>query len=119
MLVCVPLPVCQMRSGTGRLVCLQSLRPRLVRSASTYPREVCPNPDSPGRRLFLVCEGANEFGRHLVRPDVEVQQRTLGLRAPVHIRRDFDLAHAVGFNAGASGALCGGGHRVFLTGVEG
>src|SRR5208282_6861687 len=38
--------------------------------------------------------------RHGVASNVEMQQRALGLRSPINIRRDFDLSHAVGFGAG-------------------
>ncbi len=48
-------------------------------------------------------EGANQLRRHGVAADVEMQQRALRLRAPVDIRRNFDLSHAVGFNASAGG----------------
>ena len=37
-----------------------------------------------------------------------MQERTLRLRAPVNIRRDLDLSHAVGFNAGLYGDRGGG-----------
>ena len=49
--------------------------------------------------FFQNAEGADQFGRHGVAPDVEVQQRTLRLRAPIDVGWDFDLAHAVGFDA--------------------
>src|SRR5436305_4506479 len=55
--------------------------------------------------LFQGAEGADEFGRHSVAADVEVQQRSLGLRSPVNVRGDFDFPHAVGFNAGLRGGF--------------
>src|SRR5271154_738825 len=44
-------------------------------------------------------ECANDGARHPIEPDCEVQQRALGLRAPVAIGGDLDRAHAVGFGA--------------------
>ena len=52
------------------------------------------------RACFLErAEGADQLRRHGVASNVEVQQGALRLRAPVDIRGDFDLPHAVGFNA--------------------
>src|ERR1700733_6543251 len=62
-------------------------------------------------RLLEDAESANEFRRHGVAPNVEVQQRALRLRAPVDIGRDLDLSHAVGFHARTSRPVAGSCHR--------
>ena len=59
--------------------------------------------------FFEHAKGADQLRRHGVAANVEMQQGTLRLRAPVNIRRDFDLSHAVGFDAG----LCFGGRGRF------
>ena len=56
------------------------------------------------RRLFQDAERANQLGRHRVAADIEMNQRTRGLRAVVAVGGDFDLAHAVGFDARGHGA---------------
>ena len=56
-------------------------------------------------------ERANQLRRHGVATDIEVQQRPLRLRSPIDIGRDFDLAHAVGFNAGLGGRFGDRGHE--------
>ena len=56
-------------------------------------------------------EGADQLRRHGVAADIEMQQRALGLGAPVDVGRDFDLSHAVGFHARARDWFSGGGHR--------
>ena len=50
--------------------------------------------------------------RHGVAANVEMEERALRLRAPVDVRRDLDLSHAVGFNA--SLRFRGRCHVVFL-----
>ena len=62
-------------------------------------------------RLLQNSECPYQLGRHGVAANVEVEQRALRLRAPVHIRRDFNLPHAVGFHARAGHGFCGGRHR--------
>ena len=54
-------------------------------------------------------ERADELRRHGVASDVEVMERTLSLGAPVHVRGNFDFAHAVRFSA--HGNLRFAGHR--------
>ena len=61
-----------------------------------------------GAGFLERAKGADQLRRHGVASDVEVQQRTLGLRAPVDVRGDFDLSHAVGLDAGLYFG-CGGG----------
>src|SRR5271169_1240329 len=58
--------------------------------------------------LLERAEGANQLGRHGVAPNIEMQQRALGLRSPINIRGDFDFAHAVGFGAGLYLGVRGG-----------
>ena len=53
--------------------------------------------------FFQDAEGANQFGRHGVFADGEMDEGAGGLRAVVAVHRDFDIAHAVGFGAGGSG----------------
>ena len=61
-------------------------------------------------RFLENAEGADQFRRHGVASNVEMQQRALRLRAPVNIGRDFDLSHAVGFDA----SLVAGSARVAM-----
>src|SRR5208337_2624331 len=53
--------------------------------------------------LLQDAEGADQFRRHGVFANGEVNQRACGLRAVIAIYRDFDFAHAVGFGAGGNG----------------
>ena len=53
-----------------------------------------------GGGFFEDAEGANQFGRHGVFADGEMDQGAGGLRAVVAVGWDFHLAHAVGFGAG-------------------
>ena len=48
-------------------------------------------------------EGADDGSRHPIEADREVEQRALGLRAPVAIVGDLDRAHAVGLERLAVG----------------
>jgi hypothetical protein len=50
--------------------------------------------------LLKRAKGVNQFGRHDVASNIEMQQRALCLRPPINICRDVNLAHAVGFGAG-------------------
>ena len=52
-----------------------------------------------GAGALEQAEGADDGARHPIESDREVQQRALGLRAPVAIGGDLDRAHAVGFGA--------------------
>ena len=110
MLVCVPLPVCQIRKGNWSLSF-----PAMTSSAACTinlalsARELAEFLIHECRGFFQDGKGANQFGRHGVAPDVEVMQRSLRLSAPVHVRGNFNLSHAVGFNAG--GLLGRGDHR--------
>ena len=56
--------------------------------------------DDRGRLFHVAVRMVDGLG-HPVVADREVQQRALGLRSPVPVRRDFDLAHGVGFGAGS------------------
>ena len=103
MLVCVPLPVCQMRKGNW------SLSLPAMTSSAAWTMSLAFSAGKlaqilihQGAGLFQDAEGADQLGRHGVAADVEMQQRTLGLRAPVDVGWDLDLAHAVGFGAGAN-----------------
>ena len=102
MFVCVPLPVCQMRSGkwssrapldTSAAAC--SIRParrvvELAQVAVDRGRGSLQDPEAPDERLG-----------HRLGADVEVVQRALGLRPPVAVGGDLDLPHAVAFDPGA------------------
>src|SRR5216684_5025212 len=48
--------------------------------------------------LFEDAKSADQFRRHGVAANVEVQERALRLCAPVDVRRDIDLSYAVGFD---------------------
>src|SRR5271156_6645087 len=65
-----------------------------------------------GGGFFEDAEGADEFRRHGVFADVEVDQGAGGLGTVVAVGGDVDLAHAVGFRAGGAGGggLGGLGH---------
>src|SRR5208283_2676362 len=52
--------------------------------------------------LLKRAKSPNQLRRHNVAPNIKMQQRTLRLRPPVNIRRNFNLPHAVRFNAGLS-----------------
>ena len=53
------------------------------------------------RRCCLeYSEGANQFARHRVVSDIEVNQRARGLRAVIAVHRNRDFAHAVRFDSG-------------------
>ncbi len=62
--------------------------------------------------LFQRAESVDQFGRHCIAPNVEVQQRALRLRAPINVSWDFDLSHAVGFGAGVSQMFHCGSHSM-------
>ena len=49
--------------------------------------------------LLEDAKGADQFRRHGVAANIEMQERALRLRAPVNVGRDLDLSHAVGFGA--------------------
>src|SRR5690606_6609631 len=51
------------------------------------------------RRFFQNPERADHRPREVIGTDAEVVERALGLRAPVAVRGDLDLAHAVGLDA--------------------
>jgi hypothetical protein len=60
------------------------------------------------RRQFLDSQRPHQRRRHLLAADFDVCQGPLGLRAPVAVGRDGDLAHRVGFDAcGGVGGRCG------------
>ena len=65
--------------------------------------------------LLEDAERADQLRRHGVASNIEMEKRPLSLRAPIDIGRDFDLSHAVGFNAGASRLFSGRRHFVFLA----
>ena len=68
------------------------------------------------RGFFQDAESADQLGRHGVAADVEMDQRAGGLRAIVAVDRNFDFAHAVGFDAEACSRRvrrCFGDHAVF------
>ena len=101
MLVCVPLPVCQMRRGKWSL----SL-PEMTSSAA-WAMSLAFSAEQLAQILIHECggffqdaEGADQLGRHGVLADGEVDQRAGGLRAVVAVGGDVHLAHGVGFGAG-------------------
>src|SRR5438270_869245 len=49
--------------------------------------------------LLQLPKRANHLARHRVKAYIEVTQRTLGLRAVIPVRWDFNLAHRIRFNA--------------------
>ncbi len=61
--------------------------------------------------FFEDAEGANQFGRHGVLADGEVDERAGGLGAVVAVGGDVDLAHGVRLGASWSGGYCLDGFR--------
>ncbi len=49
--------------------------------------------------LLQDAKSANQFRRHGIAANIEMQERALRLRSPVDVGRDLDLSHAVGFGA--------------------
>jgi hypothetical protein len=87
MLLWVPEPVCQTTRGNG--LADRLAEPRIERAqADIHPR---------GCELDHA-EGANERDRHALAADLEVLQRTLGLRPPIALRRHLDRPEAVGLD---------------------
>ena len=62
-------------------------------------------------RLLQDSERPDQLRWHGVAPNIEVQQRTLRLRPPIDIRGNFDLPHAVGFDASFHGRFGKGRHE--------
>src|SRR5687767_14934177 len=52
-----------------------------------------------GRRLFHQAEGLDHGKGELVSADLEVAERSFGLRSPVLVALHLDIAHAVSFNS--------------------
>ena len=78
----------------------RSPRRRRATIRSTVGRGSMPSSPLASAAAFLRMPSARIIGRgKCSRADAEVMQRPLGLRAPVAIRRNGDLAHAVGFRA--------------------
>jgi hypothetical protein len=80
MFVCVPEPVCQMRSGNSSLW--------------KFTQIVV----DQRRRLFQNGKSSDQLRRHAVFANREVVQRTLGLRSPVMVGWDRNLPHAIGLD---------------------
>ena len=113
MFVCVPLPVCQTRSGK----CASSL-PATTSSAAWTIRSVFSVVelaeivvDQRGGLLERRHRFDDLLGHHVARPhavaDVEVDERARRLRAVVLVGGDIDLAHRVGLDARLRGAVLG------------
>ena len=101
MLVCVPLPVCQMRSG--KLVVELAgdhFVGRLRDQARLFRRQLAEFLIHQRRGLFQNAEGANQLRRHDVAADVEMHQRARRLRAPVDVRGHFDRCPCCRFRCG-------------------
>ena len=100
MFVCVPLPVCQMRSGK----CSSSF-PAITSSAACtiklrfFGRKLSEVLIHQRGGLLQDSEGADQFGRHHVAANIEMNQRAGGLRAVVAVVGNFDFPHAVRFNS--------------------
>ena len=63
--------------------------------------------------FFQDAEGADEFGRHGVAPDIEVDERARRLRAVVAVIGHFDRAHGIGFGARGDRGFRGSvGHEI-------
>src|SRR5437588_6757735 len=84
--------------------------PTIIRVAQAF---VSPFP--PKARPMNETRGRGSAPAAWCRFHIEMEKRPLGLRAPINIGRDFDLSHAVGFNAGASRLFSGRRHFVFLA----
>src|SRR5208337_2781450 len=61
--------------------------------------------------LLKRAKRPNQLWRHGVASNIEMQQRALRLRSPINIRGDFDLSHAVGFNAGTRNGFSKSSHN--------
>ena len=87
---------------------------RLGDQAGLFRRELAELLIDQGRRLFQDAESTDQLGGHGVAADIEMHERAGGLRSPVDVGGHFNLAHAVGFDAG--GFFCRGlGHiRYFI-----
>ena len=101
MLVCVPLPVCQMRRGKCVVELsgddfVGSLRDKRGFLGGEFAEILI---DERGS-FFKNAESADQLGRHGVLADGEMDQRAGGLRAVVAVGGDVDLAHGVGLGAG-------------------
>ena len=86
MLVCVPLPVCQMRSGKWSLeLAGDDFVGGLDDQLGFVGGELAEVLVHERGGFFQDAEGANQLGRHGVFADVEVMQRALRLSAPVAV----------------------------------
>ena len=56
-------------------------------------------------RFLEHAKRANHLARHHIKPNREMNQRTLRLCAPIFIGRYFDLAHRIRFNTSVFGWL--------------
>jgi len=102
---CVPLPVCQMRRGkcsfnfpemTSSAACVM----RLAFSSGSFPRSRF----TSAAAFFKIAESANQFRRHGVLANGEMNQRTRRLSAVVAVHRPTSiLPMLVGFGAGGDG----------------
>ena len=101
MFVCVPLPVCQTNSGkwSSSLPSITSSAARTMRSTIGWG-SVPSSPLVKRRGLLEDAERADQRPRKVLAADAEVMERPLGLRAPVAVGGDGNLAHAVGLDAG-------------------
>ena len=79
---------------------------RLGDQARLFRRELAKLLIDQGRGLFQNAESTDQLGGHGVAADIEMHKRAGGLRAPIDVRGHFNLAHAVGFDAG--GLFCRG-----------
>ena len=96
MLVWVPLPVCQIWSGNSIVeLARRHLVGRLLDQGGQVRRQLAEITVDLGRRSLQDPKSPDEGLRHRFAPDVEVVQRALRLRAPVPVRGDLDLPHAV------------------------
>ena len=100
MFVCVPLPVCQTRSGKW-----SSSLPAITSSAALRDEVGLVGGEQPEvavderRGLLERAEAADDGPRHGVGADGEVRERAGRLRAVVAIRGHANRPHAVGFGA--------------------
>ena len=96
MFVCVPLPVCQTNSGKW-----SSSLPSMTSSAARDDqidlvlRQRAELAVGQRGGLLEHAERADHRPGKVLPADAEVMQRSLGLGAPVAVRGDRDLAHAV------------------------
>ena len=99
MLVCVPLPVCQTCSGKVLIELSGNHFIRGLNDQAGFLRRKFPEVLIHKRSGFLEnAKGPNQFRRHRVATNIEVDQGARRLCAVVTVLRHFDFPHTIGFD---------------------